>query len=318
MWLVTSPRAFFTKSFEPAPSQGPCSVITLCQYATLTPQSGVTVTLPTRKTAWYPQSNLDFAAASLQPRSREVAALDSFDSLPSSRILRSQAVTSSKYDKQAMQPMQLHTRSTTPQRLQPTLSANYGSSAYMSPITGQPSVVGLAPRRSTSVGRQAREPAPSLDRLLSYTSSTGSLAEYRQQRQVLRSDSVKRRAAPAGSSAGAIRSRLQTPEPVISSHLTHRPGSMSIDKPSRPTRRLVPPPSSSSSSSSSSSVSGSEASSPVSAATGKRCLVGKGSSAGLAAGIRSLSVQLSSPSTSQDAASPSMHEADTPTSRASR
>lgn len=216
-----------------------------------------------------------------------------------------------------MQLMQVHTRSTTPRSLQPTLSANYGSSAYMSSITGQTSPVGLAPRRSTSVGRQTREPAPSLDRLLSHTSSTGSLAKYRQQSQVLRSVSVERRAAPAGSSASAIRSRQHTPEPVISSHLTHKPSSMSIDKPSRPTRRVVPQPSSSSSSSCSS-VSGSEASSPVSAATGKRSLVGKGSSAGLAAGIRSLSVQLSSPSTSQGAASPTMHEADTQNSHASR
>lgn len=196
-----------------------------------------------------------------------------------------------------MQPMRVTNSSSTFRDLQPTLNANYGSTSHINPFTGQPSPLSSAYSCSTSASRQAHETVSLLDKPLPQTSSTGSLARYRQQSQGLRSISVDRRSTPVSSTVN--KSRQQTPEPITRFHLTHKATSSSLHMPSRPTRLAVAPDSTSSSSSSSAS----DASSPADTPPGRQSLVGQGSSAGLAAGIRSLSMQLSSPSTSQGAAS---------------
>ena len=199
-----------------------------------------------------------------------------------------------------MQSMRLRTPSSTFRDLRTTSSAHYGSRSYINPITGELSPVGPVYTRSTSVSKQPRELIAAPDRTLAQSSSTSSLMKSGQS---ARSMSVDRRTSLASPSLSAAHSKQQTPEPHSKPQMPQlRSISSSHDKSSRPLRLMVAD-SSSSSSSSSGSSDVSEASSPARVTPGRRSLAGTGSSAGLAAGIRSLSVQLSSPSSSGQASS---------------
>lgn len=202
-----------------------------------------------------------------------------------------------------MQSMRLRTPSSTFRDLHTTSSAHYGSRSYINPITGELSPISPVYTRSTSVSRQPHELVAAPDRTLAQSSSTSSLKQSGQLSQSVRSTSVDRRASLASPSLSAAHSKQQMPEPHCKPQMTQlRSISSSHEKSSRPSRLMVAD-SSSSSSSSSGSSDASEASSPARVTPGRRSLAGKGSSAGLAAGIRSLSVQLSSPSSPGQAAS---------------
>ena len=206
-----------------------------------------------------------------------------------------------------MQTMQMATPSSTFRDLYPTSSANCGSRTHLNPITGQPSATGSVYTRSTSASRQPRELTTALDRPLTQKSSTSSPTKSGQFSQGLRSMSVDRHASEATSSVRPAHSTRQATTPHTTSQLPqHRPVSDSHDKYTRPSRLAVAPDSSSSSSSSSAE---SEASSPADITPqGRRSYTGKGSSASLAAGIKSLSMQLSSPSSSQGTPTGAAHQ----------
>ena len=234
-------------------------------------------------------------AASVRPRSRE---LDSYNSLPASRVLRSgTAANYSKQGGQAMQSMQMTSPASTFRDLYPTSSAEYGSRTYLNPITGQPSA-GSVYTRSTSATRRQQDLTSRLETIPLQKSSTSSLAKLGQYSQGLRSMSVDRRAGQPSSSASAAHTTCQASKPHTTSQLPQNcPVSGAHDKYSRPSKLAIADNSSSSSSSSSAA---SEASSPAGITPpGRRSYTGKSSSASLAAGIRSLSMQLSSPSLSQ-------------------
>lgn len=260
----------------------------------------------TASLAWPLFTNCDVYAASVRPRGRE---LDSFNSLPSSRVLRSSAAANGGGEGgQAMQSVQMATPSSTFRDLYPTSSANYGSRTHLNPITGQLSAIGSVYTRSTSASRQPQELTTALDRPLTQKSSTSSPTKSGQFSQGLRSMSIDRLASQATSSLRAAHSTRQATTPHTTSQLPqHRPVSDSHDKYTRPSRLAVAPASSSSSSSSSSAES--EASSPADrTAQGRRFHTGKGSSVSLAAGIKSLSMQLSSPSSSQGTPTGAAHQ----------
>ena len=247
-------------------------------------------------------------AATTRPQSREAAALGSFNSLQPIRELRSNIAARGSQD--GVQALQSGRLVKTPSSMfrDHSLSPSISRHASIASITGRASTTVPVYTRSISASRQSRDPLPA-DRRSALDSRPTSLtgpSSYN-----LRSISIDRQARQGDLGPNLESSTLRSAGPSSIARISQPQSFVSTYSSSRPAQLVTGLDSSSSSSSSSSnsswlsrSSSASESSSPAAVASGRRTPQGRANTSGLTAGIRSLSMQLPSPTAGS--AAPSM------------